>query len=457
MLTLVARGSVSDFSNTSHLKQKIATAAEVDASAVTISIEAASVLVTALIAVSASTTAAAVQTSLVSNFNTIAAASTALGVVLESVPTVALASPLSPLPPPPSPQNILSPAAPPLATDASSITGLYLGIAVGVCLALVALVTAACVVRNRRKRKVPATSGLDGGGSSGPRMASAADGDHGQAVAAAAGVVAETAKMDAGPTKVEMATAAQATAAAAELVERGSREADLQAALEQAQQQLAEASVVAATATATAAATQLELDNSRSFSQASIARSSTGSQSMILYDCFLTHDWGEDEAGRNNHARVARVCAALKAEGLQPWFDEDQMRGDINHKMVEGIEASASMVCFITKRYLQKAWGVGPNGANDNCKFEFDYACRRKGVERMIPVVMEQGCRNSSEWTGTVGGKLGGLLYFDLSSDGVDFDKVVKRLADEIRLISAGGGGGVGGGMGGHPAPGPVS
>ena len=63
----------------------------------------------------------------------------------------------------------------------------------------------------------------------------------------------------------------------------------------------------------------------------------------------------------------------------------------------------------------------------------------------MIPVVMEEGCRNSSEWTGTVGGKLGGLLYFDLSSDGVDFDKVVKRLADEIRLISAGGGGGGGG------------
>ena len=75
----------------------------------------------------------------------------------------------------------------------------------------------------------------------------------------------------------------------------------------------------------------------------------------------------------------------------------------------------------------------------------------------MIPVVMEEGCRNSSERTGTVGGKLGGLLYFDLSSDGVDFDKVVKRLADEIRLISAGGGGGGGGGMGGHPAPGPVS
>eukprot|EP00964_Phaeocystis_antarctica_P160473 scaffold132097_cov54-Phaeocystis_antarctica.AAC.2 len=45
---------------------------------------------------------------------------------------------------------------------------------------------------------------------------------------------------------------------------------------------------------------------------------SSGLQSMIRYDCFLTHDWGEDEAGRDNHARVARVSKALKAEGLRP-------------------------------------------------------------------------------------------------------------------------------------------
>ena len=117
---------------------------------------------------------------------------------------------------------------------------------------------------------------------SGPRTASVADEEHGQAVAAAAEAVTEAAEMDAGPTDVEMATAAQATAAA-ELVERGRREladlqaasdaswyqaaielaeAELQAALEQARQQLAEASVAApATATATAAATQLELES----------------------------------------------------------------------------------------------------------------------------------------------------------------------------------------------------
>ena len=93
-------------------------------------------------------------------------------------------------------------------------------------------------------------------------------------MAAAAEAVPEAAEMDAGPTEVEMATA--------ELVERGRREladlqaasdaswyqaaielaeAELQAALEQARQQLAEAPVAAATATATAAATQLELES----------------------------------------------------------------------------------------------------------------------------------------------------------------------------------------------------
>ena len=93
------------------------------------------------------------------------------------------------------------------------------------------------------------------------------------------------------------------------------------------------------------------------------------------------------------------------------------MQGDINQRMVEGIDGSGCIVCFITSRYLQKAWGQGAGGGDDNCKFEFDYACRRKGVSTMIPVVMERGCRNPGGWAGTVGGKLGGKLYVDLSSD----------------------------------------
>ena len=50
----------------------------------------------------------------------------------------------------------------------------------------------------------------------------------------------------------------------------------------------------------------------------------------------------------------------------------------------------------------------------------------------MIVVVMEKDCRNTNEWTGAVGGKLGGTLYIDLSSDDVaTFDAKVKDISAE--------------------------
>ena len=99
VLTLTASGSVSDYSDTSNLQQKIATAAGVDKSLITINVAAASVIITATIAVPAATTAAAVQASLYSAlgiatasnvataFN-VATASNVLGITLESVPTM---------------------------------------------------------------------------------------------------------------------------------------------------------------------------------------------------------------------------------------------------------------------------------------------------------------------------------------------------------------------------------
>ena len=90
MLTLTVSGSISDYSDTSSLQQVIATAAGVDKSLVTIEVAAASVIVTATIAVPASTTATTMQASLSSSLGTAAAASNALGITVESVPMVAL-------------------------------------------------------------------------------------------------------------------------------------------------------------------------------------------------------------------------------------------------------------------------------------------------------------------------------------------------------------------------------
>ena len=88
VFTLTASGSVSDYSDTSSLQQKMATAAGVDKSRVTIVVTAASVIITATIAVPAGTTAAAVQTLLSSTLGTAATASASLGITVESAPAM---------------------------------------------------------------------------------------------------------------------------------------------------------------------------------------------------------------------------------------------------------------------------------------------------------------------------------------------------------------------------------
>ena len=194
------------------------------------------------------------------------------------------------------------------------------------------------------------------------------------------------------------------------------------------------------------------------------------------YDFFLTHDWGTDELGRSNHERVSRVNQMLQALQYRPWFDEERMRGDVNHHMANGIKESSAVVVFITERYIEKASGNGPNGANDNCKvwprwrgrrsvgpcprhgclitpppgtltplnsltrqFEFDSALFSKhlGVEKMISVVMEPRCCSTVEWPdGTVKGKLAGKLYINLTDDDdAKFNEGVSRLVDEIATV----------------------
>ena len=103
VLMLTVSGFVNDYSDTSNLQQKVAEAAGVDRSLVTIEISAASVLITATIAVPAATTASVVQSSLLAALGVTAESATAaLGVIVESSPTVLIALPPS-VPPPSSP------------------------------------------------------------------------------------------------------------------------------------------------------------------------------------------------------------------------------------------------------------------------------------------------------------------------------------------------------------------
>ena len=132
---MTAEGSVSDFDDAKRtsLESSIAAVAGVDASAVTVAITAGSVLITATIAVPASKTAEAVQTSLANSLGTADAASTVLGIAVESVPSIVVTTspttpvttnPTSPSPPPPTPSPPPSSPSPPPPSESPPATEL---------------------------------------------------------------------------------------------------------------------------------------------------------------------------------------------------------------------------------------------------------------------------------------------------------------------------------------------
>ena len=155
-----------------------------------------------------------------------------------------------------------------------------------------------------------------------------------------------------------------------------------------------------------------------------------GADGHYLFDAFLAHTWVADSLGRDNHERVATINRALKERGLNTWFDEDRLCGDINIQMADGIDRSRAVVIFITHAYMVKVNGDGPNGENDNAKFEFDLALLKKGVQRMVPIVMDPEVKDTKNWTGVVAGKFGTRLYIDCSED--DLSKGIDEVSDKI-------------------------
>ena len=159
VLTLTASGSVSDYSDEdkSSLQQKVASAAGVYRSLVTISVTAASVRITATIAVPAYTTADVLQALLSSSFGTADAASTALGVTVEEVPIITvegmptMPAPKPPPPPPPPPSHVNT------ASDSSSALNEFVPLIVGIAAStfvLGGLLSAgACVMVQRRQQQ----------------------------------------------------------------------------------------------------------------------------------------------------------------------------------------------------------------------------------------------------------------------------------------------------------------
>ena len=107
------------------------------------------------------------------------------------------------------------------------------------------------------------------------------------------------------------------------------------------------------------------------------------------------------------------------------------MTGDVIKKMCDGIETSATIGVFITKRYIKKV----SKKTDDYCKLEFNHARRVRGAYNMIPIVMEEDTADPKTWLGPVGMTLGDTLFVNAVDK--DVGPAVERLAAEIMKRTA--------------------
>ena len=140
-------------------------------------------------------------------------------------------------------------------------------------------------------------------------------------------------------------------------------------------------------------------------------------EKCCAWDVFLSHDWGA-------HERVKLLHQALKLAGLQAWLDDSNMSGDVVHSMTSGIDDSSLFVACITRNYIDKC----AKAENDNCKLELDYAYHRKGGERLVALVLDIDCLDTSTWQGKTGAYLCSRLYLDCTTD-------AKMIASAIALV----------------------
>jgi hypothetical protein len=153
--------------------------------------------------------------------------------------------------------------------------------------------------------------------------------------------------------------------------------------------------------------------------------SSESTSTSIKTDCFLSHNWGENN---KNHIIVKKINIELRKRGLITWFDENQMDGNIRFRMAEGIDNTKCVVVFITKEYRDKVNGID---MTDNCKYEFSYAMNQFGSQNMIPVILDTEMKDTKKWKGELGAALGSMMYIDLS-DTTNTDTMLEIKYEEM-------------------------
>ena len=132
---------------------------------------------------------------------------------------------------------------------------------------------------------------------------------------------------------------------------------------------------------------------------------------------FLSHAWKPDSLGRNTHDRAKMLRNALVEKGWSVWFDEDDMKLNIDASMISGIENADVVLVCLTKEYTEQInqCAFSLVKLNSNCAKEWNYALARK---KIIIALLFEADVISSQWPrGVVTMTLCNQMYIDATKD----------------------------------------
>ena len=118
--------------------------------------------------------------------------------------------------------------------------------------------------------------------------------------------------------------------------------------------------------------------------------------SQLLKDVFISHNWGKQEDGEtDNHEKAKEIAQLLQSEhGRSLWLDENEMKGNVDKAMSDGVLKSRVFLMLLTKKYMEKVLNANKK---DNCYYEFCLALNNK-QDAMIPVVVESFVWGKLTW-----------------------------------------------------------
>ncbi|XP_070551315.1 uncharacterized protein [Ptychodera flava] len=127
----------------------------------------------------------------------------------------------------------------------------------------------------------------------------------------------------------------------------------------------------------------------------------------------ISYNWKHQEEAK-------LIKEALEERGYRVWMDLQNMKGDINKAMAEGVDKSLAVLLCVTKAYKD----------SHSCNKEASYAdSRRKNI---IPLKLE----SDVEFDGWIGLVVGSKLWFDFS-DITYFNDSMNGVDKELKALGA--------------------